>query len=73
MPSYRLQECEYRFHDTPNTYGRAFIAIGHVPEALKNNENWDTNIFFYADTEEEFEKLFLKENSEDFYLIKEGN
>lgn len=70
---YRIQECEYRFYDTPNTYGRAFIAIGAVPQELRENEKFDEGIFYYADTEEDFERLFVKDNWIDFYLIKEDN
>lgn len=71
--SYRLQDCEYRYLDTPNAWGRALVVIGQVPEALKNDPSFDDLIFWYAGTEEEFEKLFLKENGEDFYLVKENN
>jgi len=73
MASYRLQDCEYRFYDTPDTYGRALICIGQAPEELKNNPSFDEQVFYYADTEKQFEELFTKESKEDFYLIKEDN
>jgi hypothetical protein len=70
MSNYRLETYDFVFHDTPNTVGRATIAIGSVPEELINDPAFDERIFFYCFDEKDFESLFDKNNSEDFYLIK---
>lgn len=68
--SYDIRSFEYRFYDTPDTYGVARIAIGDVPEELKENPAFDENIFYYCANEEELDMLFDKSNNLDFYLIK---
>jgi hypothetical protein len=71
--TYRLEYGDFIFHDTPNTIGKAIIAVGNVPEYLKNRPEFDDSIFYYCDTEEEYASLFDKSNNGEFYLLKESN
>lgn len=68
---YRLESHTYVFHDTPNSVGRATIAIGSVPQELKEDDKFDEQVFYYCDTEEQFQNLFDKNNNSEFYLVKE--
>lgn len=69
---WRLEKRDFMLIDTPSVTGTGFIAIGDVPEYLRNTPEFDETVFYYCETEQEFDRLFGVEGNGEFRLFSES-
>lgn len=73
LRNFELRNLKFHYHDNP-AIRTALFFIGELTDELRDSE-WfertDDHIFFYIDSPEELERLYLPDNGEDFILVRE--
>jgi hypothetical protein len=69
---YRLVNAEWTWKNGAGS-GSGLIAVGSVPQELKDDPAFDERVFYYAFNDEELAELFFMGNGQDFIVDRLEN